>query len=58
VKYPIDLAFHLERFADIRLKELESGLTLEVGDIFPVTGDQIIDCKNLMASFNESVTQM
>lgn len=58
MQHPVYLALDLERFTNILLNELEAISPFEMRQVFPVTCYQVIKSEDLMASFDEPVTQM
>ena len=58
MKYPIHLARDPQRLANIVINELETGFAFQVGKIFAMPGDEIIERNHFMPGRDKPVTKM
>ena len=58
VKNAVDFARDLRRFANVVFDEIETGAALKMGDIFPMTCDQIVQNDYVVALIEEPFAEV
>ena len=58
MKHPVDLTVDFKWLANVLLNEPKPGSAFQMGDVFPVSSDQIIESDYLMSIADQTVAKM